>query len=104
MSLVPSGLSSSTTSTSMTVCGALTVTADRLRMLPEEFALAIELHDLEGFRYVDIANATGVPLGTVMSRPHRGRRLLQGALLEFAHRKGIVSGPPVVGRGGESEP
>jgi len=52
-----------------------------LRMLPEEFALAIELHDLEGFRYVDIANATGVPLGTVMSRIHRGRKLLATFIL-----------------------
>src|SRR6476659_2921816 len=52
-----------------------------LRMLPEEFALAIELHDLEGFRYVDIANATGVPLGTVMSRIYRGRKLLAALIL-----------------------
>jgi RNA polymerase sigma-70 factor (ECF subfamily) len=52
-----------------------------LRMLPEEFALAIELHDLEDFRYVDIANATGVPLGTVMSRIHRGRKLLATFIL-----------------------
>lgn len=52
-----------------------------LRMLPEEFALAIELHDLEGFRYVDIANATGVPLGTVMSRIYRGRKLLASVIL-----------------------
>lgn len=52
-----------------------------LRMLPEEFALAIELHDLEGFRYVDIASATGVPLGTVMSRIYRGRKLLAALIL-----------------------
>ena len=52
-----------------------------LRMLPEEFALAIELHDLEGFRYVDIANTTGVPLGTVMSRIYRGRKLLAALIL-----------------------
>ena len=52
-----------------------------LRMLPEEFALAIELHDLEGFRYADIANVTGVPLGTVMSRIYRGRKLLAALIL-----------------------
>ena len=52
-----------------------------LRMLPEEFALAIELHDLEGFRYADIANLTGVPPGTVMSRIYRGRKLLAALIL-----------------------
>jgi RNA polymerase sigma-70 factor, ECF subfamily len=52
-----------------------------LRMLPEEFALAIELHDLEGFRYVDVARVTGVPLGTVMSRIYRGRKLLAALIL-----------------------
>jgi RNA polymerase sigma-70 factor (ECF subfamily) len=52
-----------------------------LRMLPEEFALAIELHDLEGFRYADIARVTSVPLGTVMSRIYRGRKLLAALIL-----------------------
>jgi RNA polymerase sigma-70 factor (ECF subfamily) len=52
-----------------------------LRMLPEEFALAIELHDLEGFRYADISSLTGVPLGTVMSRIYRGRKLLAALIL-----------------------
>ena len=52
-----------------------------LRMLPEEFALAIELHDLEGFRYAEIATVTGVPLGTVMSRIYRGRKLLAALIL-----------------------
>jgi RNA polymerase sigma-70 factor (ECF subfamily) len=52
-----------------------------LRMLPEEFALAIELHDLEGLRYRDIAETTGVPVGTVMSRIYRGRKLLAALIL-----------------------
>ena len=52
-----------------------------LRMLPEEFALAIELHDLEGFRYAEIATVTGVPMGTVMSRIFRGRKLLAALIL-----------------------
>jgi RNA polymerase sigma-70 factor (ECF subfamily) len=47
-----------------------------LRMLPESFAMAVELHDIEGFRYHEIAEITGVPLGTVMSRIYRGRKLL----------------------------
>lgn len=52
-----------------------------LRILPEEFALAIELHDLEGLRYRDIAETTGVPIGTVMSRIHRGRKLLAALIV-----------------------
>jgi RNA polymerase sigma-70 factor, ECF subfamily len=52
-----------------------------LRMVPEEFALAIELHDLEGLRYCDIAGITGVPVGTVMSRIYRGRRLLAALIV-----------------------
>lgn len=52
-----------------------------LRMLPDEYALAIELHDLEGLRYREIADSTGVPVGTVMSRIHRGRKLLAGLIV-----------------------
>jgi RNA polymerase sigma-70 factor, ECF subfamily len=52
-----------------------------LRMLPEDFALAIELHDLEGLRYREIADATGVAVGTVMSRIHRGRKLLAALIV-----------------------
>ena len=52
-----------------------------LLMLPEEFALAIQLHDLEGLRYRDVAETTGVPTGTVMSRIHRGRKLLAALIL-----------------------
>ena len=50
-------------------------------MLPEEFALAIELHDLEGLRYRDVAETTGVPVGTVMSRIYRGRKLLAALIV-----------------------
>ncbi len=52
-----------------------------LRILPEEFALALELHDLEGLRYRDIAETTGVPIGTVMSRIYRGRKLLAALIV-----------------------
>lgn len=52
-----------------------------IRMLPEEFALAVELHDMEGLRYRDIAETTGVALGTVMSRIYRGRKLLAALVL-----------------------
>jgi RNA polymerase sigma-70 factor (ECF subfamily) len=52
-----------------------------LAQLPEDFAVAVELHDIDGFRYHEIAEIVGVPIGTVMSRISRGRRLLAGALI-----------------------
>ena len=52
-----------------------------LAQLPEDFAVAVELHDIDGFKYQEIADIVGVPIGTVMSRISRGRRLLAGALL-----------------------
>jgi RNA polymerase sigma-70 factor (ECF subfamily) len=51
-----------------------------LAQLPEDFAVAVELHDIDGFKYQEIAEIVGVPIGTVMSRISRGRRLLAGAL------------------------
>jgi RNA polymerase sigma-70 factor (ECF subfamily) len=52
-----------------------------LAQVPEDFAIAVELHDIDGFKYHEIAEILGVPIGTVMSRISRGRRLLAGALL-----------------------
>ena len=51
-----------------------------LRSIPEDFAAAVELHDIDGFKYVEIADIVGVPIGTVMSRIARGRKLLAGAI------------------------
>jgi RNA polymerase sigma-70 factor (ECF subfamily) len=64
-----------------------------IRMLPEEFALAIELHDLEGLRYRDIAVTTGVPIGTVMSRIYRGRKLLAALIVMNEGRSDLVAPP-----------
>ena len=50
-----------------------------LAELPEDFAAAVELHDIDGFKYHEIADILGIPLGTVMSRISRGRRLLSAA-------------------------
>lgn len=58
--------------------------------LPEEFRLAVVLCDVEEFSYREIADIMECPVGTVMSRLHRGRRLLQIALREQALRCGIV--------------
>jgi RNA polymerase sigma-70 factor (ECF subfamily) len=54
---------------------------DALAQIPDDFAMAVELHDMEGFTYLEIAEIVGVPIGTIMSRISRGRRLLAGALL-----------------------
>jgi|CXWL01.1.fsa_nt_gi RNA polymerase sigma-70 factor (ECF subfamily) len=51
-----------------------------LAAIPEDFARAVELHDIDGFKYQEIADIEGVPIGTVMSRISRGRRLLAGAI------------------------
>jgi RNA polymerase sigma-70 factor, ECF subfamily len=52
-----------------------------LRSIPEEFAQAIELHEMHGLKYREIAEATSTPIGTVMSRISRGRQLLAGLLV-----------------------
>ncbi|HLN16018.1 MAG TPA: sigma-70 family RNA polymerase sigma factor [Acidimicrobiales bacterium] len=61
-----------------------------LESLPEDFRIAVLLADVEGFSYKEIAEITEVPIGTVMSRIHRGRRALQKALHEFAESRGLV--------------
>lgn len=53
-----------------------------LASIPEDFASAVELHDIDGFKYQEIADIVGVPIGTVMSRISRGRRLLAATILE----------------------
>jgi len=62
-----------------------------IESLPEAFRMAVLLADVEGFSYKEIAEITEVPIGTVMSRIHRGRRALQKALLQFAQERGLVS-------------
>jgi len=61
-----------------------------IESLPEAFRIAVLLADVEGFSYKEIAEITDVPIGTVMSRIHRGRRALQKALMEFAAGRGLV--------------
>ena len=67
---------------------------DALDELPEQFRLAVLLSDLEGFSYAEIAEIMDVPMGTVMSRLHRGRKALQQRLWNIARDRGIVKGPP----------
>jgi RNA polymerase sigma-70 factor (ECF subfamily) len=68
-----------------------------LDALPPEFRLAVVLCDVEEFSYEEIADIMGCPIGTVMSRLHRGRKLLQKALYSHALALGIVKSEPVVG-------
>lgn len=63
---------------------------DALESLPENFRIAVLLADVEGFSYKEIAEITDVPIGTVMSRIHRGRKALQKALFEFGSARGLV--------------
>jgi RNA polymerase sigma-70 factor (ECF subfamily) len=58
--------------------------------LPESFRLAVLLADVEGFSYKEIAEILDIPIGTVMSRLHRGRRALQKALFDFGLERGLV--------------
>jgi RNA polymerase sigma-70 factor (ECF subfamily) len=61
-----------------------------LEALPEAFRMAVLLADVEGFSYKEISEITEVPIGTVMSRIHRGRRALQKALHDVGSARGLV--------------
>ena len=62
-----------------------------LEDLPEGFRMAVLLADVEGFSYKEIAEILDIPIGTVMSRLHRGRRALEKALYDTAKERGLVS-------------
>jgi RNA polymerase sigma-70 factor (ECF subfamily) len=69
---------------------------DALDDLPEQFRMAVLLADVEGFSYKEIAEIMDVPIGTVMSRLHRGRKALQRSLHQFAVDRGLADRDPVV--------
>ncbi len=62
-----------------------------LEALPEQFRMAVLLADVEGFSYKEIAEILEIPIGTVMSRLHRGRRALERALWDTVRERGLVS-------------
>ncbi|HEY7666926.1 MAG TPA: sigma-70 family RNA polymerase sigma factor [Actinomycetota bacterium] len=63
-----------------------------LESIPENFRMAVLLADVEGFSYKEIAEIMDVPIGTVMSRLHRGRKALERALWDTAKERGLVDG------------
>jgi RNA polymerase sigma-70 factor (ECF subfamily) len=63
---------------------------EAVESLPEQFRMAVLLADVEGFSYKEIAEILEVPIGTVMSRLHRGRKALQKALHDFGASRGLV--------------
>lgn len=62
--------------------------------LPESFRMAVYLADVEGFAYKEIAEIMDTPIGTVMSRLHRGRKGLQKALADYARQRGLIVDTP----------
>jgi RNA polymerase sigma-70 factor (ECF subfamily) len=83
---------SSTASAEATVLDAMPDEDVRaaLDALPEGFRMAVLLADVEGFSYKEIAEILDIPIGTVMSRLHRGRRALEKALWERTKERGLV--------------
>jgi RNA polymerase sigma-70 factor (ECF subfamily) len=65
-----------------------------IEALPEQFRIAVLLADVEGFQYKEIAEILDIPIGTVMSRLHRGRKALQKSLFDFGRERGLVDVSP----------
>jgi RNA polymerase sigma-70 factor (ECF subfamily) len=63
---------------------------EAVEALPENFRVTVLLADLEGFAYKEIAEILDIPIGTVMSRLHRGRKALQASLAQFARERGLL--------------
>lgn len=67
---------------------------DALEALPDHFRVPVLLADVEGFSYKEIAEILDIPIGTVMSRLHRGRKALQKSLHTFGVERGLADPDP----------
>ena len=72
-----------------------------LESLPEDFRIPVLLSDVDGFSYKEIAEMLEIPMGTVMSRLHRGRKAMQKMLYEYARDKGLIVEPETIEGTGE---
>jgi RNA polymerase sigma-70 factor (ECF subfamily) len=70
-----------------------------LAALPEDFRLVVYYADVEGFAYKEIAEIMGTPIGTVMSRLHRGRKQLRASLADYAKEIGLLQDPGLTDTG-----
>ena len=72
-----------------------------LEELPEDFRMPVLLSDVDGFSYKEISEMLEIPIGTVMSRLHRGRKAMQKMLYEYARERGLIVEPETVEGTGE---
>ena len=72
-----------------------------LEELPEDFRVPVLLSDVDGFSYKEIAEMLEIPIGTVMSRLHRGRKAMQKMLYEYARERGLIVEPLTIEGTGE---
>ena len=72
-----------------------------LESLPEDFRIPVLLSDVDGFAYKEIAEMLEIPIGTVMSRLHRGRKAMQKMLYEYARERGLIVEPLTIEGTGE---
>ena len=72
-----------------------------LESLPEDFRIPVLLSDVDGFSYKEIAEMLEIPMGTVMSRLHRGRKAMQKMLYEYARDRGLIVEPVTIEGTGE---
>jgi RNA polymerase sigma-70 factor (ECF subfamily) len=72
-----------------------------LEELPDDFRIPVLLSDVDGFSYKEISEMLEIPIGTVMSRLHRGRKAMQKMLYEYARERGLIVEPLTIEGTGE---